>query len=291
MIITNKHQLPQPLVDATRHAIHEEYDGFDSDYTSSSIESPPYERLVNKRNWDIITRDVLDMLWIVYGQAVHVILEWAAKGEKKSYTTEKRVYYHTNNLVISGKFDVYYPDKMLLQDYKNTKAWSVVKPKQEWIWQINYMALMMKLSGLKVKKAEIAGLLRDWNKFDAMRGKGYPKLPVTMVGITLRPKKTVHERMMAKIAEHERVKNFPLSAIEPCTAIETWDKPARWLVTKKGNKRASKSFSAAIGAEEYAEKYPGATIAHHPACRPRCQDYCFGASECPAYKQFKEGVR
>ena len=71
MKITNKLNLPQPFVDAVTR----EYQYKDKQYSVTAILKDVREILLTRRHNDEIEQDVADMIWLIFGTAVHKVLE------------------------------------------------------------------------------------------------------------------------------------------------------------------------------------------------------------------------
>jgi hypothetical protein len=71
LIITNKHNVPAPLVTlATR----EYYSKGKSSYSVTELMSPPKIKRLREQYNENIEQDVSDMLWSMLGSALHVVM-------------------------------------------------------------------------------------------------------------------------------------------------------------------------------------------------------------------------
>lgn len=75
MIITNKLGLPAPLVSLAQ----EEYESAENEYRVTSLLRGVRETILEKRHRHEVERDVADMIWLLFGKAVHGILEQHAE--------------------------------------------------------------------------------------------------------------------------------------------------------------------------------------------------------------------
>src|SRR6476620_11388527 len=125
MKILNRLNLPQPLVDAVAN---DNYTGGSSDYSTTGLLQPPRIAQLKRVHRDKLTEDVADMIWALFGQVTHSIIERAATKE----LVEKRLFMEIAGKTISGQIDIW-QDK-ILWDWKTTSIYSGKDgPKQEWI--------------------------------------------------------------------------------------------------------------------------------------------------------------
>ena len=75
MKITNHFNLPQPLVDSVKSD--EWYEKGDCDISVTQLIGPPQIRLLSEKHKDELEQDVTDRIFMLFGSAVHNILEKA----------------------------------------------------------------------------------------------------------------------------------------------------------------------------------------------------------------------
>jgi len=275
MILTNKNNLPQPIVEAVRF---DPYTRGDADISVTQLIDSPLVRKLWEEHYDEVEVDVADQLWALRGQALHHILERAAKG-LTDVKVEERLFGTYNDRVVSGKYDLYYKDDdgyYHLQDYKDTSVWAVVHGKAEWGYQLNVLADLALLNQMPVDYLEIVAFLKDWNKHSAARDPNYPQEKVVLITFPLWAK---HERL--DFIYHQLERHF----VEPnplCTSDERWARPDKWAVMKKGRKSALRVFDSEQEAKDYLAK-AGDYIEHRAGVHVRCEDYCNVKKWCPFY--------
>ena len=71
MIITNKYNLPSALVNLAQ----EKYEPKNGRFGVTSLLNPTRIELLKRRHYNEITTDVSDMIWLIFGSAVHNVLE------------------------------------------------------------------------------------------------------------------------------------------------------------------------------------------------------------------------
>lgn len=274
IILTNKYNKPQAIVDAIKNDL---YDGYDSDYTATSLSSPILLRWLQKNRDSVV--DVMDMLHLLLGEAVHMILE---KANGKGYVKEKRVYWTYNNLKISGKFDVYYHTTKLLQDYKTAKAYSLVYKDtlDKWKTQMNYLRFLMHHNNIPVEKAEMVAILKD---FEPKRAglNHYPPDMLPIIPIPLDDLAVTEANIIADIERHEQWKNAKVTDIPICTHEERWYQPEKWLVRLGNNKVYNRATHAL--AKRDCDRVPNSTMELVPESFRRCEQFCSVKHVCPVY--------
>jgi len=72
MIITNNQGLPRALVEAVKRDTHK-----GADYSASALTKSPRALWLERRHGDEITKDASEMVWALFGSAVHAVLERA----------------------------------------------------------------------------------------------------------------------------------------------------------------------------------------------------------------------
>jgi len=122
MKYTNLSNLPKAI---ERAVINDPYES-NSDISTTRLIAPPRIRVLQKRNWDLITEDVSDRIFSLLGQSVHHVIE---RAKTRHEISEKRLFYKddkiTNGWTLSGAFDLLNRDGHLI-DFKVTSAWSAL---------------------------------------------------------------------------------------------------------------------------------------------------------------------
>jgi hypothetical protein len=286
MQITNNHNLPESFVNFARN---DKYSKGKSDISVTTLIDSPRVRLLREANSAELTSDAADMIWPLFGTAVHHILESSKNDE--GVTLEERLYADVNGWVLSGAVDHQKTDgkTISITDYKVTSVWSVIYGKIEWEQQLNcYAFLAQKNKGMKVKSLQICAILRDWNRREAERKEEYPKAPVVLIDIPIWPDTKRIEYIKERIAMHQDAQvDYDLSGDFPlCSDEDRWKRGEAWAVKKKGLKRAMRVFDN----EEDAKKFmTGQTVPveleHRAGELVRCNgDYCGVANFCSQFK-------
>lgn len=307
----NSQNLPEPYVKAVEN---DDYSAGESDYTPTSLIRPPYMTKLRGDHWDGIEVDVADRFFAMFGKLAHAFLA-AADPKPEHAGVERRIYAQYGNFIISMQMDRLAVSRHVLQDWKVTTVYKfmvnydgTMPAEPGWETQLNigkwvlerkfwYYNLLMdgktRIEGspYEVKKLEVIGLLRDHHLTNALRDKNYPQHPVIRRELPIWDKEKVEGYLDQRIEQHEFAKTNPIADIPPCTEEERWDKPFKFALMKKGNKRAVKLFDTKSGPESYADgkgyllngPY---SIQERPGERTRCDRYCDVNSWCPCYQEW-----
>jgi len=285
MNITNNHNLPQSFVNFARN---DKYSKGLSDISVTTLIDSPRVRLLREAKSSEMTSDAADMIWPLFGTAVHHILESASEDE--GVILEERLYATVNDWILSGAVDHQKVEgnSISITDYKVTSVWSVIHGKIEWEQQLNcYAFLSQKNKGMKVKSLQICAILRDWNRREAERREDYPQAPVILVDIPLWPDTKRIDYIKERVAMHQDAQiNYDLAqAFPPCSDEERWKRGEAWAVKKKGNKRAQRVFDNEVSAGEFMKDKENLEVEHREGEYVRCKgDYCGVANFCSQFK-------
>jgi len=285
MNITNNHNLPQSFVNFARN---DKYSKGQSDISVTTLIDSPRVRLLREAKSSEMTSDAADMIWPLFGTAVHHILESASEDE--GVILEERLYATVNDWILSGAVDhqKIEGNSISITDYKVTSVWSVIHGKIEWEQQLNcYAFLAQKSKGMKVKSLQICAILRDWNRREAERRDDYPQAPVILVDIPMWPDTKRIDYIKERVEMHQDAQmNFDLAEMfPPCSDEERWKRGEAWAVKKKGNKRAQRVFDSQASAEEFMKDKENLEIEHREGEYVRCKgDYCGVANFCSQFK-------
>ncbi len=298
MTITNRLNLPQPLVDAV---VNDEYTRGEADISVTGLLSPPRQAVLKEQHAHEITEDVVDRIWSLLGQAVHVILERA----DSSGITEERLFMDLYGWRISGQFDRLSLTDGVLQDYKVTSTYTIVYGDRlaEWEAQLNLYALLAREHGREIKGIEVVAILRDWMKSKVEPGGNYPPAQVAVVPLEL----WTPERQLAFLQERVSLHQKARFHLPECTREERWQKDDKWAVMKEGRKSALRVLDSKQEAWDWADENGathqpdpettngaplelrgGISIQLRPGESTRCESYCPAAPWCDQFKALKE---
>jgi hypothetical protein len=232
------------------------------------------------------------MVWLLFGTAVHSVLE--NQQEAESELKEERLKVKIGDYTLSGKADLYCANKKKITDYKTTSAWKVVhEDYKDWRTQLLMYGYMWREHGFPVGMGEIVAFLKDHSKSKAKYDKAYPQFPVQTVRFSFSEKDfaSTHDLLIAKFAEIACAEQLPDDELPLCTLEERFNDGDKFAVMKKGNKKALRVVDSMEEAEAWIKKNgKGDSIEARPGCDRKCESYCF-ANEFCSYWQEQKGVQ
>lgn len=199
--MTNKHNLPGPVVRAIEDG-NRKYSRGPSSISVTELLKPPQVRyLMQKHRDELPEKDVVDYASILRGRILHEILErYSEPGDR----IEKRLFVEfvvdQLTFTVSGQFDRL-TDDGILQDWKTASAWSGVYGKPEHHKQLNLYALLCERAGIgPVQSLEIVYVYNDWSP--SRLGGKYPTAPIQVVPVELLEYNDRLELMLNLLKEH-----------------------------------------------------------------------------------------
>ena len=171
MRLTNKHNLPKPVVDSLTK---NNYSRGSSNRSITQLIDSPRIRILRAEHDAEMTEDASDKLWSVLGTAVHNMFEDAVS--EKQHISEERLFIEQDGWEISGAIDLQETESdgsVTVSDYKCTSVWSVMYGKAEWANQLNaYAWLVRHVKKVPVSSCQIVAVLRDWKLSELQRQGG-----------------------------------------------------------------------------------------------------------------------
>ena len=284
MKITNKMGLPKSFVEmATR-----DYEYKPKQYSVTSLLKGVRETILQRRYHHEIEEDVADMIWMLWGQAVHHILE--QQPEEDCELKEEYLKVHiTDGYYLTGLFDLYNNEEGKVTDYKTASVWKVIHDDfKEWRKQLLIYCWMMRKSGFEANKGEVVAILKDHSKSKAERDKDYPQHPVFKKAweFTDYEFEEIEEWILDKFLEIKKAEEMPDNELPICTPEERWAEPETFAVKKKGRKSALRVLNSYEDAEDWMQNTgKGEYIEHRPGKDKKCPNYCSVAEFCDYYQE------
>jgi len=252
------------------------------------LNSPKIVALTKKFE-DEIEQDASDMVWSIFGSAVHNVLE---HGKDENHIVEQRIHKEYEGWSISGAIDlqVINPDGIDVKDYKTTTVWAVMNEKFEWEVQLNiYAGLVEDVKRIPVTSVGIVAIIRDWNRRESTTREGYPEAPIKELPIRLWSKEERDAFIANRIALHSACE-FAIETdgeLPDCTPEEMWEKPTVWAVRKIGNKRAHSLYETEeLATAALADLGSNYEIEVRKGERTRCENFCPVNTWCTQYKTY-----
>lgn len=287
---TNKKNLPAPVV----LAVQEQSESHDSkaDISVTGLIRPPQMRVLEKRYWKDVTRDISDSIWALFGSLLHGFL---GKFQDEGAIVEQRFFCNILGWKVSGQPDLYWKKDCVIEDYKFTSVYSYQKGKVEWEQQMNCYAHLVRLAGYEVKGLKIRAFLRDHMDSKVFPGGDYPEDKCMAMDLPLWDDATAKEFMELRVRFHQEAETRPDEDLPNCTPEEMWEKPEAWAVKKKGAEKALKVIRIPGQAGNDAAnllakaKGPEYFVEHRVGERRRCENYCDAGrtGKCHQFEQYK----
>ena len=286
MIITNKYNLPKTFLNICERPTYTKGKAHIS--ATGLLAAPRLARLKEIYDDKIVT-DVSDMIWSIFGTAVHNILE---QGKDENHIVEQRLHAELDGWHISGAIDLQITreDGIEINDYKTVGVWSVMNEKIEWEQQLNvYAWLVETVKKMPVTELKIIAIIRDWNRRDAQSRPGYPEAQVATIPVQIWP----YEQRESFIRDRIHLHSEALFASETgeelpdCSPEDCWEKPTTYAIKKDGAMRAKSVHTSLSEAEVALEKSgKGYALEVREGDRTRCASFCPVAQFCTQYQNY-----
>lgn len=288
MKLTNKFNIPQTFINVLQRPT---YSKGKANLSVTQLINSPKIVALSKKFEDELEQDVSEMVWSLFGSAVHSVLE---HGKDDNHRVEERLHAEIDGYKISGAIDLQIVGELGIQirDYKTVSVWAVMNEKIEWEQQLNiYAWLVEKVKGEPVSDLGIVAIIRDWSRRDAGIKEGYPEAPIKEIPIRLWTFEEREAFVSARVHAHAETE-FAIesdSDVPPCTPEEMWEKPTMWAVKKTGGVRAKSVHGSEGEANAALEKAGnGYEIEMRPGSRTRCESFCPVNHRCQQWREYQE---
>jgi len=282
MKITNRYNLPQPLVEMMSK---DRYSKGKSEYSVTGLLSPPKVQRLREQYDDALEQDISEMLYAFLGTALHSRFE---EIQTKNFIKEERLFTGLEGTTVSGAIDIQEvtPAGIILWDYKFTSVWSVMKEKREWVEQLNlYKWLVETVKRERVVGLKVCAMLRDYTKYE--KKENYPESPIVVVDIPVWDSYTAETFVRDRLRMHQKAKvarDFN-EELQDCTDEERWMSETVFAVKREGRKTAIKLFKSIEEANELAEKEKGYVETRKGEPKRCTGNYCGVNQWCSQYQK------
>lgn len=277
MKLTNRLNLPQPLVDAVAN---DSYNRGQAHISVTGLLRPPRVAALEEAHADELEEDASDRIWSLVGQVIHGVLERA----DQTGVTERRFSIEVEGWTVSGQADRFL--RGLLQDYKFVTAYKFKNGgvPEEFEQQLNCYAELHRRNGHDVKRLEIVAILRDWSKMEARRDPAYPQQQVIIRQVPLWTQAKAQAFIRSRVILHQQAR----VRLPECSPDERWAKPDVYAVMKRGRKTAVRLYESREAAESHVGSDGSLFIVFRPGVSVRCENYCSVSSFCSQYAKLTE---
>ena len=283
MKITNKLGLPQPFVSA----VTKEYTYKEKQYSVTSMLKDVREILLTRRHNDEIEQDVADMIWLIFGTAVHKVLE-DSKEENSEFKEEHLVEEVINGYKLSGQADLYNAEQKMVTDYKTCSCWKVIyNDWEDYRKQLLMYAWAFKKMGFEANKGQIVAVIKDHSKTKAKVDSSYPQYPVykKIFEFTEEDFEKIEEFIKTKFEEISKYENVTDDELPVCSQEARWNDGDKYAVKKKGNKRALRVYDTLEEAETHVKQDSNLELEIRKGEDKKCLEYCSCHEFCNYYKE------
>lgn len=283
MKITNNLNLPQPFVEA----VNRNYEYKDKRYSVTSILKGNKEIILTRRHFNEMSEDVSDSIWMIFGTAVHKVLEDSKEAADELKET-KIAYEFSNGYTLSGQQDLYSESLKRITDYKTGSVWKVIfNDWNDYFKQCLYYALLFRKIGFECDNAQIVMLLKDWSKTKAKIDPNYPQhsVYVKQFNFTEEEFEEAEKEIIKKFNEIDSLNNLSDDDIPTCSKEERWATDDKYAVMKKGAKKALKVCETQEEAQSILDSGKGDYIENRPGEDKKCLEYCSCCNWCSYWRE------
>lgn len=287
MKITNIYGLPQPFVDA----VSKEYAPTPKRYSVTTILKDNREIILSRRHGNEIEQDVSDMIWAIFGSAVHKVLETAGEQNellKEFFMTAEVIEGYT----LSGVCDVYDTVNGEVIDYKVVSTFKCLKGDfEDFRKQGILYCWLLREGGFHASKSTFYMILRDWQGSKARFDASYPQHQVQKVTFEYSDKdfEECKKWLIGKFESLKHDEELEDDEIAVCSPESRWRTQTVFAVMKKGRKSALKLCATADEAQAESKARGGDYIDVRQGTDRKCAEYCSCAAFCEYYKKHYGG--
>lgn len=294
MKITNKLGLPKQLVSL----VDNNYKPTPHQYSCTTILKPTRQIILERRYGEQIEQDVSDMCWMIFGIAVHSVIENSQEDEGQFKEEKLKVdlgkyWKELKGYHLSGRSDLIDLLEKEIIDWKTCSAWKVIyKDFEDWRKEMLIYAWAVKDMDFEINKAKAIAFIKDHNKTKSKIDSKYPKLPIWVEKFKFNKNsfEEIEKFIYNKFMELKKYENAPDEELPLCTNEERWREPTKYAVKKKANIKASKLHDTLDEAEKHLENlekdYKGQyEIEVREGTDKRCLEYCSCCEFCPYYRE------
>lgn len=283
MKITNKLNLPQPFVDA----VTKEYQYKDKQYSVTSILKDVREILLTRRHNNEIEQDVADMIWLIFGTAVHKVLE-DSQEEETEFKEEHFVEEVENGYKLSGQADLYNAKEKMVTDYKTCSVWKITYDDwDDYKKQLLMYGWAFRKMGFPVEKGQIVAVVKDHSKTKAKVDSNYPQYPVykKVFKFTDKDFEEIEMFIKEKFKEISKYEDVSDDELPLCSEESRWNDGDKYAVKKKGNKRALRVYDTLEDAETHLKQDENLELEIRKGEDKKCLEYCSCCEFCNYWKE------
>lgn len=289
MKITNFFDMPASFV----QAVQKEFQYEKGHFRVTDLSKGVRECILFRRHHEEITVDVSDMVWALFGSAVHSILSNTKELPEELREQEITLKFSINgkDVYLTGHFDHLDTSTLTLTDYKTASVWKVIF--NDWDDAKNqlrdYAVILAKAYNIFVEKGKIIAFLKDHSKSKARYDSEYPNTPACKVtfDITKNDLFIRYKEMADKLEDLSVCENWPDDMLPLCSEKERWATAPKYAVKKQGRASAVKLLDTFDDANNYIREkgIKGGFVEIREGTDKKCPDYCMARAFCDYWKE------
>lgn len=291
MIVTNKYNLPQSIVDLAKTS---QFKPTQNHYSVTTILSPTRSVLLSRRYFDEIEVDASETINQILGSATHSLIE---KMDKTGYAEIYLKQEIREGYFLTGKCDLYDESNSAIVDWKTGTVWKIkFSDFEDWKKQGLMYAWLAREEGKYVDKIVFHCLLKDWTarekRLAKLKGDFYPESQIYTwtYNITTQDLIDIEKFIFAKFDELIECEELSDDDLPDCGKLDTWYTGDKYAVYK--NEKSAKATKLCDTEEEangyIKNKMNGeGIIQYRPGEYRKCQDYCDCCKYCKYHEERK----
>lgn len=292
MKITNKHNLPAPIVKAAEASVNSHPPKANARSVTQLV-SPPRIFELQKRFWDELEQDVVDLIKPLIGTAWHAHL--AKFGTSTTVLAEYPLAAEVGGWNVSGTVDLYDSETKTLTDYKTASVFSyLLGEKEEYTAQLNCYRWLLEKSAFHVEHMQLAYTFTDWQWRKGTQDADYPEATAKVVPVDMWSMEDTEAYIKERLNFHQSAESYSKESLPDCDDKEMWAKKDSWAVKKAGRKSALRVLDSEEKAIEWKSdqsSQTALTIEHRLGERTRCDRFCVVGKngKCSQWEAYKKG--
>lgn len=286
MKITNKQGLPSAFVNMAQS----DYKPTPKQYSATTLLKPTRQVILERKYGDQIEQDVANMIWMLFGQAVHYILE---HHDETGWAEQKLKFTLDNGYTLSGIIDLYNEKTKEVVDYKTCTEWKfILKEFDDWKKQGLMYAWLLKKFNHECERVTFWGILKDYSPQKAKRDKTRPQFPIDKYSfeITEEDMQEIDKFIKEKLEDLKKAESLPDNELPLCSDEEMWREPSKFAVMEANKKKAKRVFKTAEEALTFFKANSKSThIEERKGTPKKCFAYCSANQFCSFYRELMFG--
>lgn len=271
------------------------------------LDSPRIIQLRNRHKSELPEESV-EGLWKSYqGNAWHSAFEKNLRRAaslpqyRDRFLIEAKFWERVEGRKIAGKLDCYDAHTGTLYDFKVTSTYKAMfGDTTDWEIQLNVYAWFLAMNGFEVKRIVIVCIHPEWNKYQMMNDKQYPRHPIHEIELKLWSFEEQEALVRQRISALRDSEELPDDELPECTAEDMWEKQDKYAVIVPKRRAAARTTDTEEEAHAWVDwnnqesekpsskrkKIDKYEVEYRPGERTRCNEYCRVKHFCSQYIEY-----